>query len=170
MAALLVLATSAYSSPAQGIIASGVVSGSGSGPYTYSLSFSDGAGATSSIGYIWYAWTPGNFYLPSAPSSPVAPSGWTANVSGNSVQFSANSSANYITAGSTLSGFSYQASFTPSQLATQPNGGLSVAYAAGVFSSPSENFTVSGPAVPEPSTLTLALCCAAGLLPRLRKR
>jgi len=162
VAALMLTTAPPLSAYAQGLIASGVVSGSGGGPYSYTLSFSDGSGATSPIGYIWYAWTPGNFYLPGVPTSASAPSGWTANVDSTSVQFSANSSANYIQPGGTLSGFGYQANFSPAQLAAQPNGGTSVAYAAGLFSSPNETFSVTGPAAPEPSTLSLVFSCAAG--------
>jgi PEP-CTERM motif len=138
---------------AQGQIASGTVSGSGSGPYTYNLTFSDAAGATSPIGSVWYAWVPGFFYLPGTPSSASAPSGWTATVSGNSVQYVANAPANDIQAGQTLSGFSYIAAFTPAQLAAAPNSGRSDAYSAGLFSDGGNIFVVS--TVPEPSTLAL---------------
>jgi len=48
---------------AQAEIASGTISGNGAGPYVYSLTFSDGAGAGSPIGSIWYAWVPGLFFF-----------------------------------------------------------------------------------------------------------
>jgi hypothetical protein len=140
---------------AQGEIATGTIGNSGSSPYTYSLTFGDAAGATSSIGSIWYSWIPGFFYLPGTPTSASAPAGWTATVSFNSVQFVANSSANYITAGQSLSGFSYQATFTPAQLAAAPSSGVSVAYAGGLFSDAGNTFTVQP--VPEPSTAALLL-------------
>jgi hypothetical protein len=144
---------------AQGEIASGTVSGAGTDPYAYSLTFSDGAGATSPIGSVWYAWVPGAFYLPSAPTSAAAPTGWTANivtVGGlSSIQFVASSSADYITAGESLSGFSYDATFSPAQLAAAPNSGVSVAYSAGLFSDGGDTFTVQ--AVPEPSAYGLLL-------------
>jgi hypothetical protein len=163
---LMLAVGTALSVHAQGQIASGTVSGSGSGPYTYSLSFSDAASATSPIGSVWYAWVPGFFYLPGVPMSASAPAGWTANLVGtaNSVQFTANSPANYITAGQSLSGFSYQAAFSPAQLAAAPNSGLSVAYHAGLFSdTPGNTFTVQAVAVPEPTTLTLLIAGATGL-------
>jgi hypothetical protein len=144
---------------AQGELGSGTVSGSGFGPYTYSLSFTDLTGATSPIGSVWYAWTPGNFYLPGAPTSASAPSGWTATISSDSIQFVANSSANDITAGQTLSGFSYQASFSPAQLAAAANSGKSDAYSGALFSDSGNIFTVQ--AVPEPSGQWLWLAGAA---------
>lgn len=165
---LMLAVGTALSVHAQGQIASGTVSGSGSGPYTYSLSFTDGASSTSPIGSVWYAWVPGFFYLPSSPTSASAPAGWTATVSGNSVQFVASSPANDIAAGSTLSGFSYQANFSPAQLAAAANSGRSVAYSGGLFSDAGNTFTVQ--AVPEPSTLTLLVCGAAGMWLAGRRR
>jgi hypothetical protein len=155
---------------AQGQIASGTVSGSGSGPYTYGLSFTDGASSTSPIGSVWYAWVPGFFYLPGVPTSASAPAGWTATVSSDSVQFVATSSANYIAAGSTLSGFSYQANFSPAQLAAAPNSGRSVAYSRELFFDAGNTFTVQIVTVPEPSTLTLLIGGAAGLYLMGRRR
>ena len=145
---------------AQGEIASGTISGSGSGPYTYDLMFSDAAGATSPIGSVWYAWIPGHFYLPGVPSGASAPAGWTAQVQGDSVQFVAGSTASYILPGQTLSGFSYQAAFSPTTLAAAPNSGESVAYSAGLFSDGGNTFNVQ--AAPEPSALTLVVLGAAG--------
>ena len=156
---LLLTLGSALSVHGQGQIPSGTVSASGSGPYVYNLSFSDAVGATTPIGSVWYAWIPGFFYLPGVPTSASAPAGWTATVSSRSVEFVANSAANYITAGQTLSGFSYQAAFTPAQLAAAPNSGVSVSYAAGLFSDAGHTFTVQ--VVPEPSVSLLLLSCSA---------
>jgi hypothetical protein len=140
---------------AQGEIGGGTFSSAGSGPYTYDLTFSDGSAATSPIGSVWYSWIPGNFYLPGTPTSASAPAGWTATIDNNSVKFIADSSANDITAGESLSGFSYQANFSPAQLAAASNSGLSVAYSGGLFSDSGNTFTVQ--AVPEPSGFILLL-------------
>ena len=158
---LMLVAGTAASVHAQGQLASGTISSSGSGPYVYNLTFSDGASATSPIGSVWYAWVPGFFYLPGTPTSASAPAGWTATIAANSVQFVASAPADDITAGSTLSGFSYTAAFTPAQLAGAANSGVSVAYSGGLFSDAGNTFTVQ--AVPEPSTLALLVCGAAGL-------
>jgi hypothetical protein len=162
---LLALGT-AVSAHAQGQIASGTVASSGSGPYVYNLTFSDAAGASSPIGSVWYAWIPGFFYLPGVPTSASAPAGWTATVSSKSVQYVASSPANYIAAGQSLSGFSYQATFTPAQLAAAPNSGVSVAYSAGLFSDGGNTFTVQ--AVPEPSAQLLLVSGATALWLRRR--
>jgi hypothetical protein len=166
----LMLAVAATSAHAQGQIASGTISGSGSGPYTYSLTFSNAANATSPIGSVWYAWVPGQFYLPGIPTSALAPAGWGATISSKSVQFVASSSAFDIAAGQSLSGFSYLATFTPAQLAAAPNSGVSVAYSGGLFSDAGNTFTVQSAAVPEPSVFALLIAGLAGftLLMRLK--
>jgi hypothetical protein len=168
---LLIALGTASATFAQGQIASGTISGAGSGPFSYNLTFSDGASATSPIGSVWYSWVPGFFYLPSTPTGASAPSGWTAAIFSNSIQFTANSPANDIQPGNSLSGFSYQATFSPAQLAAAPNSGVSVAYSAGLFSDGGDTFTVQ--AVPEPSSLgflgvgVLGLALASGR--KLRK-
>lgn len=147
---------------AQGQIASGTIDSSGTGPYSYSLTFTDAGGASSPIGSVWYAWVPGAFYLPGAPTSVSAPAGWTATISLNSVQYVATSPANYIQPGQSLSGFGYQATFSPAQLAAAANSGVSVAYSGGLFSDPGNTFTVQS--VPEPSGSALMLCAAVSAL------
>jgi hypothetical protein len=143
--------------------ASGTISGAGSGIYTYNLTFSDAAGASAPFGSVWYAWIPGAFYLPGAPSAPLAPAGWNAYVNGNSVQYVANSPAYAIQPGHSLSGFSYQAGFSPAQLAAAPNSGLSVAYSGGLFSDSGDLFTVAIVAVPEPSVSAVLISGLIGL-------
>ncbi len=167
---LMLVAGTATSVHAQGQIASGTISGSGSGPYTYNLSFSDAADSLSPVGSVWYAWIPGFEYLPGLPTSAAAPAGWTATISGDSIQFTANSPANDITAGFSLSGFSYHAAFSPAQLAAAANSGLSYAYSGGLFSDAGYEFTVQPATVPEPSTLALLICGATGLCVVGRRR
>lgn len=152
---------------AQGEVASGTVSSSGSGPYTYDLTFADGSGASQPIGSVWYAWIPGQFYLPGTPTGASAPKGWTATVFNNSVQFVAGSSADDILPGASLSGFSYQASFTPAQLASAANSGKSVAYNGPLFNDGGNTFTVT--VAPEPSSIALLVTGAAGLFMARRR-
>jgi hypothetical protein len=151
---VLALGTATYVH-AQGQVASGTIGSSGSGPFDYSLTFSDDASATSPIGSVWYSWVPGQFFLPGTPTSASAPAGWTATIMANSIQFIANSPANAITAGQSLSGFGYQATFSPAQLAAAANSGESDAYSAGLFSDGGDIFVVQ--AVPEPSGQMLLL-------------
>jgi hypothetical protein len=146
---------------AQGQIASGTIGSSGAGPFSYSLTFSDSASATSPVGSVWYSWVPGEFFLPGTPTSASAPAGWTATIFLNSVQFVASSPANDITAGQTLSGFGFQATFSPAQVAAAANTGVSVAYSGALFSDVGDTFTVQ--AVPEPSGQMLLLAGATTL-------
>lgn len=150
---LLAILGTASAAFAQGQIASGTISGTGGGPFSYSLTFSDGASATSPIGSVWYAWIPGQFFLPGTPTGTSAPTGWTATISSTSIQYIASSSIYDIQPGHSLSGFGYTATFSPAQLAAAPNSGESVAYSAGLFSDAGDTFTVQ--AVPEPSSLGL---------------
>jgi hypothetical protein len=153
---------------AQTINASGQVSGvlSSPGVYHYTLTISEGLGTTTPIGSIWYAWVPGAFYLPSVPTSASAPSGWTASIVANSIQFSANSPSSDIAPGTSKT-FDYFAPFSPAQLAAAPNSGVSFAYAGAVdASSPSELFTVQ--LVPEPSIAALGLIGLFVIRKRLR--
>jgi hypothetical protein len=101
---------------------------------------------------------PGGFFLPSTPSTASAPTGWTANISGSSIQFVASSVTYDIQPGQTLSGFSYEANFSPAQLEAAPNSGESVAYSGGLFSDSGNMFVVQASAVPEPSPFILVGC------------
>ena len=170
MVFVIMLFISAETVFGQGELGSGTVSGSGSGPFTYSLSFSDAPNATAPIGSIWYAWVPGLFFLPSAPTSASAPSGWTATISGNSIQYTANSSASYINPGETLAGFGFQAVFSLEELAAAQNSGLSVAYTGGLFSDAGDTFSVVPTTVPEPSPVILITAGACGLVLLAKRR
>lgn len=160
--ALLIALGTASAAYAQGQIPSGTIVGSGSGPFNYSLSFSDGAGATSPIGSVWYSWIPGQFFLPGVPTGASAPTGWSATVTSDSVQYVASSSVYDIQPGQALSGFGYQATFSPAQLAAAPNSGASDAYSGGLFSDAGVIFTVQ--AVPEPSSMGLLGAGVLGLM------
>lgn len=145
-------------------VPSGTVSGSGTGPsYIYTLSFSDGASATSPIGSVWYGWVyPVYNYLPGVPSSASAPSGWVATITNNSIEFIATSSSSYIQPGHSLSGFSYTASYTPATLQSDTAAAYSYAYTAGIESEiPGAFFSVT--TVPEPSAAALFAMSALGL-------
>lgn len=166
---LLGLTTTA-TTQAQSDIPSGTLGGTGAGPYSYSLILSDAAGATSPIGSVWYAWLPGSFFLPSTPASASAPAGWTAKIVSDSIQFVASSSAFDIAPGGSLSGFGYQASFSPSTLAATPNSGESVAYSGGLFSDGGQTFNVQPTPEPAPSLLLAAGATAMYLVNRRRAK
>jgi hypothetical protein len=80
--------------------------------FQYTLTLDD-VGPTT-IGGLWIAWAPGFFFLPHAPTVSSAPAGWTATQFGNSVQFAASSTADYVQSGGTLTGFSFTVPDPPS--------------------------------------------------------
>ena len=159
---------------AQGIIASGQITAAatGGGNFDYSLVISNSGAAGSAIGSFWYAWVPGQFYLPTKPLTAGAPTGWSANISGDSIQFIASSSAYDVAPGSSLSGFEFTSADNPTAIGGDSSRypgipvGTTVAYAAGLFSSPSETFVFTT-VVPEPNSLALA---AVALLGAYRSR
>lgn len=145
---------------AQGIVASGTLSGvPGAGnTYDYTLIVNNAVSATTPIEGFWYAWIPGHFFLPTLPSSASGGvSGWTATVDSGSVQYQ-GSAANAIAPGGSAT-FTFVSTDTPATLAGNAQGfpiGRSVAYPGTINfsgSSPNEEFTVQS--VPEPSLCSL---------------
>ena len=109
---------------ASGIDSSASVVGTPAGSsFNYSLTLNNSASSTDSIGTLWFAWVPGADFLPTSPSSIVAPTGWTANVTnegpndGFAIQYVASSAAFDLAPGKSLSGFGFTSVDTPAQLA-----------------------------------------------------
>src|SRR5271154_6126393 len=86
LAVAVALVVSAVSGHAQGETASGTVSGvlasDSSGDYDYTITLMNTSSSVSIDGF-WYAWVPGEFYLPADPNSATAPAGWTATIAAN---------------------------------------------------------------------------------------
>src|SRR5215467_7284372 len=86
--------------------ASATISSSGSSPFHYSLTLNDTG--TTTIGTFWYAWIPGYGFLNTPPTNITSPVGWSAQITseigGESIEWTANSPADYITAGHSLAG------------------------------------------------------------------
>ena len=153
--------------------ASGTISTTGTGAsYTYALTLNDAANSPSPIGSVWAAWLPGEFFLGSVPTSASAPTGWTSNIAGDSIQWTANSPAFDVPAGGSLSGFGFQTADSPSIVDGNSPAypgtptTTSVAYHAGLFSDSGTTFVFTPAAVPEP--VSLALLMPAALLLRRR--
>jgi hypothetical protein len=170
-AAAAALSASTVASHAQGILASGTLVGvsAGGGLYDYTLTLSDSASATTSIEGFWYAWIPGHFFLPTAPTSPSGGvSGWSATVvngGGSSIQFQGNA-GDAIAPGQTDT-FTFVSTDSPATLAGSSGGfpiGDSVAYPGTINfsgSSPNEEFVVMS-VIPEPSSLGLMIAGSLG--------
>ena len=144
---------------AQGESATGTVSGVLNGSlYDYTITLNNTSGSVP-IGSFWYSWTPTIppfFYLPSNPSSPAAPTGWTAGVVANSIQFS--SSGTPLAPGQSIQ-FTYAAPFSPAQLIG--NAGYSYVYSGGIELDPGSFVNIQ--TVPEPASLGLLTAGFLGL-------
>jgi hypothetical protein len=104
------------------IIASGVITSSPvSGGYNYTIALSNSSQSDSPIGTFWFAWSPGQDYLPSDPISLSAPTGWVAQVThggtgdGYGIEFVADTPSDDIQPGSSLS-FSFTSASTPASI------------------------------------------------------
>ncbi|HWD20120.1 MAG TPA: PEP-CTERM sorting domain-containing protein [Verrucomicrobiae bacterium] len=156
----------------QGLTASGTLAGTAGtgGLYNYTLTLTDTSSTT--LGSLWYAWVPGSFFLPHAPSSVTTPSGWSDSIvsfNGSSIQFTANSPANELTLGQSVT-FGFSSQDSPATLAGDFNGsptGTSVAYSGNTLSGVSDTFVVAS--VPEPSTWILIGLGGIGCMTLRRK-
>jgi len=147
---------------AQGETATGQVNGQPSGSlYDYTITLDNTSGSVS-IGSFWYAWTPTIspfFYLPSTPSSASAPTGWTASIAANSIQYV--SSGIPLAPGQSIQ-FQYVAAFSPSQLTG--DAGYSYVYTGGIEGDPGALVNVQ--TVPEPASSVLFLAGFLGWVGR----
>jgi hypothetical protein len=143
--------------------------------YDYTLSVKNTG--TVPLQGIWYGWIPGSFDLPSSPTSPASTSGWSASVSGDSIQYQGNSGDAIPVGGTGI--FTFDSTSTPMAMTTGTVGpaatGESVAYAGtigftGNSSGVSAEFTPTLAAVPEPSTYGLVLTGALGMLGATRRK
>ncbi|MBI1333088.1 MAG: PEP-CTERM sorting domain-containing protein [Armatimonadetes bacterium] len=136
---------------------------------------------TTNIGTLWYAWVPGQDYLPVPPSSTSSPSGWTFTQTtslgfGTGLRWTAPGALE-IAPGDTMSGFEFTTTTTPAELAglsifgAHPPVGTSFVYEhafSGLNSSGGFTSIVINP-VPEPATFG-ALGLGAFCLVRRRRR
>ncbi len=96
------------------------------GEYQYNITLNDsGAGL---IGVYWFSWVPGAGFLSAKPTNVMSPSGWTDQLTNNGAAIMWMSSSNSLAGGGKLSGFSFDSTETPAQLAgmamgTGPNAG-----------------------------------------------
>jgi len=129
------------------------------GLYDYTITLNNTG--TVPIGTFWYAWIPGQFYLPSNPSSVTAPTGWSFSTPSSggsySIEYTASSSLYDLAPGANLS-FEFASTDTPGTLAGDSTAypgtpiGTSFLYEAGAFSDAGKQFVVQS--VPEPSAMS----------------
>ena len=157
------------------LIATGQITATpaGGGSYDYTITLYNSASSTVSMESFWYAWTPGQFYLPSTPTSYFAlQTGWAGVPFANSVQFYTQSAQDAIAPGGSAS-FNYVSMDTPAQefgnsgYPGNPPVGTSVAYQTSGFGGAADTIVVQP--VPEPSSIAFLVVGSSGLLIAVRR-
>jgi hypothetical protein len=183
LAGLLATATSKGSEIAIATISDTQIS---PGEFHYDLTLEDTG--TTTLGTFWFSWIPGDNFMPVSPTSITSPAGWQDFVtsggpsSGFAIQWTAMTPASDLTAGHTLSGFSFDSSLTLAQLESDASGSPSdpvdtaFVYSGGPFSDAGLKIVATAAvATPEPTTTLstafgfslIALC--SSLLRRRKK-
>ena len=140
-----------------------------SSTWQYSLTLTNTG--TTTIGTFWFAWIPGQSYMTVNPTSVIAPSLWENGPfsqsvggaeQGASIEFQASSSAGYLAAGKSLTGFSFDSTESPTNLfgnetlfnnSSPTPTTTSFVYSGAPFSD--SGFQLAATPVPEPTTLIL---------------
>ncbi len=151
--------------------ASAIITAATAGSSTWQYSLTLNNTGTTTIGTFWFAWVPGQSYMTVNPTHVIAPSLWENGPDsqlvggfeqGASIEFQATSSAGYLAAGKSLTGFSFDSTESPTDLfgsETFFNNGsptpttTSFVYSGGPFSD--SGFDLTATPVPEPTTLIL---------------
>ena len=122
---------------------------------------------TTTIGTFWFGWVPGNGFLSATPTNIGTPAGWTEMTTngGAAIQFVTSMP---LTAGSSLSGFTFDSTETPAELLSaftgmEPGTGdpqsTAFVYSGAPLVGAGDQFVVT-PATastPEPGTMLLTL-------------
>ncbi len=160
--AATVVATSAVARAA--LQGTAEISGSpiGGGVYHYTITLHNTG--TTTIGSLWFAWIPGENFMTAAASSVTSPAGWAGGHQGGagseSVLWQAGSGASRLAPGGTLTGFAFNSTQTPAQMAAlSPNDSRyfmtdSYIYIGSALNDPGYLFTIT--VTPAPSAAALA--------------
>ena len=174
---ILVAVIAASTAYAQGEIGTAQLSWAQNGGSFYAYSITLNNTGSVPIGTFWYAWTPGELFLPSYPLSERVPTGWVAFVEGNySIEYVADSGY-ALGAGSSLD-FGFNSTDTPTALAgdfsSYPGTPIGTSY---IYSGKPDVFGGSDPgyefvveSVPEPSVLGLLTVGFLGLASACRRK
>lgn len=135
---------------------------------------------TTTAGTFWFAWIPGDNFMPVSPTNISSPAGWidtitTGGASGGfAIQWKASSSASDLAAGSALSGFSFDSTLTLAQLEAPSTGhpadpvDTAFIYSGAPFSDSGYQLTANT-AAPEPASVGLAALGLLAFIPAARR-
>ena len=96
------------------------------GVYQYDLTLNNTG--TTPIGTFWFSWVPGDNFMSVSPTNIADPSGWGDIITtggpsnGSAILWTANTTANELAAGNSLSGFNFDSTLTPTQLMGMASG------------------------------------------------
>jgi hypothetical protein len=137
---------------------------------------------TTNLGTFWFAWEPGEDFMPTAPTSVSSPAGWTDAIThagasdGFAIQWIAGAGA-AVTPGNSLTGFSFDSKTSPTTMAGHspffPSTPIldSFVYSGAPFSDAGFLLDVQAAATPEPSGFALMICGGAlAAMLNLRRR
>ena len=175
---VLFAASLAISAPAgASLVATSTVNATQLSPTTYDYTLTLNNTGTTTIGTFWFSWIPGAGFLSAAPANVSSPAGWTSTTTNSGAAIRWTTTTNLLAAGSSLTGFEFNSTETPTQLASSFTTASGVTEPAAVFfvyQTAVPPLTAADPGyqavanvvTPEPPSLLLALTgvAAAGLL------
>ena len=133
---------------------------------------------TTTIGTFWFSWVPGDNFMPVSPTDITFPSGWQDVVTsggpsdGFAIQWTALTAGNDLASGGSLTGFDFDSTLTPAELAGFASGEPSIpittatSYSGEPFSDAGVQFVATPATIsstPEPTT-TLSMVLGFGLI------